>query len=206
MYRATNACHARVFSHVDRSCHLPIGFYLVGTEGLSFHSFVPVVTGEFCFNSMNSTPAYLSVIPHLYSPPKSLCSSADSRLIIDVSPEERKLHSQTYSPTELEVVLMCLEDLPDDISEYIYYFSLFNPSVTAVAHKISWSFCQKCRRQVTAQHTCTLGIWLYMKWCDMVHGCMAYTEQHQFHKAPCSHVTTKQHCKSTISVNIQNVL
>ena len=94
MYRAAKACHARVFSHVDRSCHLPIGFYLVGTKGLSFHRFAPVVTGEFCFN-LNSTPASLSIIPHLYSPPKSLYSSADTRLVIDVSPEERNLHPQT---------------------------------------------------------------------------------------------------------------
>ena len=95
MYSATKACHARVFSHVDRNCHLPIGFYLVGTKGLSFHHFAPVVSGEFCFNSMNSTPAYFSIIPHLYSPPKFLYSSADTRLVINVSPEERKLHPQT---------------------------------------------------------------------------------------------------------------
>ena len=31
----------------------------------------------------------------------------------------------------------------------------FHPCVTAVAHKISQSFCQKCRRQVTDKHTCT---------------------------------------------------
>ena len=95
VYRAAKVCHARVFSQADRSCHLPIDFYLVGTKGLSFHHFVPVVTGEFCFNSMNSSAAYLSIIPHLYSPPKSLYSSADTHLVIDVSPEERKLHPQT---------------------------------------------------------------------------------------------------------------
>ena len=38
-----------------------------------------------------------------------------------------------------------------------------SPHVTAVACKRSESFCQKCRRQVTAKHTCTLHMWLYMK-------------------------------------------
>ena len=35
---------------------------------------------------------------------------------------------------------------------------------------------QKRRWQVTAKHTCTLPMWLCMKWCDTVHGCMVYTE------------------------------
>ena len=37
------------------------------------------------------------------------------------------------------------------------------PSVTAVARKRSWSFCQKSRWQVTAKHTYTLRMWLCMK-------------------------------------------
>ena len=32
----------------------------------------------------------------------------------------------------------------------------FHPCVTAVAHKRPWSFCQKCRWQVTPKHTYTL--------------------------------------------------
>ena len=32
---------------------------------------------------------------------------------------------------------------------------LFHPCVTEVAHRRSHSFCQKCRWQVTAKHTCT---------------------------------------------------
>ena len=40
----------------------------------------------------------------------------------------------------------------------------FHPRVTAVACKISWSFCQKCRWQVTAKHAYTLRMWLCMKW------------------------------------------
>ena len=47
---------------------------------------------------------------------------------------------------------------------------LFHPCVTAVAHKRSWSFCQKCRWQVTAKHTYTLRMWLCMKW----HGAWLY--------------------------------
>ena len=33
---------------------------------------------------------------------------------------------------------------------------LFHPHVTPVARKRPWSFCQKCRWQVTPKHTCTL--------------------------------------------------
>ena len=43
-------------------------------------------------------------------------------------------------------------------------------TVTAVAHQISWSFCQKCRWQVTAKHASTLCMWLCMKW----HGAWLY--------------------------------
>ena len=54
---------------------------------------------------------------------------------------------------------------------------LFHPRVTAVACKRSRSFCQKCRWQVTAKHTCTLHMWLWMKWrSELVHGCMLCTE------------------------------
>ena len=41
---------------------------------------------------------------------------------------------------------------------------LFHLHVTAVAHKRSWSFCQKCRWQVTATYSYTLRMWLCMKW------------------------------------------
>ena len=46
----------------------------------------------------------------------------------------------------------------------------FHPRVTAVAHKRSRSFCQKCRWQVTAKHAYTLHMWLCMKW----HGAWLY--------------------------------
>ena len=46
----------------------------------------------------------------------------------------------------------------------------FHPRVTAVAHKRSQSFCQKCRWQVTAKHINTLHMWLCMKW----HGAWLY--------------------------------
>ena len=44
------------------------------------------------------------------------------------------------------------------------------PCVTAVAHKRSQSFCQKCRWQVTPKHAYTLRMWLCMKW----HGAWLY--------------------------------
>ena len=68
----------------------------------------------------------------------------------------------------------------------------FHPCVTAVARKRSRSFCQKCRWQVTAKHTYTLPVWLWMKWhCNLVHGWMVYTElapkrQHFTWHQPCN--------------------
>ena len=46
---------------------------------------------------------------------------------------------------------------------YVFRY-LFHPPVTAVVCKRSWSFCQKCRWQVTAKHTYTLPVWFCMKW------------------------------------------
>ena len=46
----------------------------------------------------------------------------------------------------------------------------FHPRVTAVARKRSWSFCQKCRWQVTAKPAYNLRMWLCMKW----HGAWLY--------------------------------
>ena len=72
---------------------------------------------------------------------------------------------------------------------WLIFRYLFHPRVTAVARKISQSFCQKCRWQVTAKHTYTLPTWLWMKWhCKLVYGWMVYTEHaprwQQFHMAP----------------------
>ena len=49
------------------------------------------------------------------------------------------------------------------------YFDFHSTPVTALACKRPRSFCQKCRWQVTAKHTCTLQMWLRMKWhCKLV--------------------------------------
>ena len=76
------------------------------------------------------------------------------------------------------------------------------PCVTAVAHKRSWSFCRKCRWQVTAKHAYTLRMWLCtlcMWWC-MVIWCTQNLRQDgssfMWHQ-PC------QHCKYTTLVDIQ---
>ena len=53
---------------------------------------------------------------------------------------------------------------------WLLFRYLFHPCVTAVAHKRSWSFCQKCRWQVTAKHAYTLHMWLCMMW----HGAWLY--------------------------------
>ena len=46
---------------------------------------------------------------------------------------------------------------------WLLFWYPFHPHV-AVACKRSWSFCQKCRWQVTAEHAYTLCMWLCMKW------------------------------------------
>ena len=48
-------------------------------------------------------------------------------------------------------------------------------------------------------------MWLCMKWRDMVHGCMAYTERTEMAAVSrgTSYVTTKRCCKYTTSVYIQ---
>ena len=68
----------------------------------------------------------------------------------------------------------------------LFWYPL-HPYITAVAHKRSWSFCQKCRKwQVTAKHTCTPHMWLWIKTVNWY--CMAYTESvlrwQQFHMVP----------------------
>ena len=57
-----------------------------------------------------------------------------------------------------------------DFLGWLLFRYLFHPCVTSVARKRSWSFCQKCRWQVTAKHAYTLCMWLCMKW----HGAWFY--------------------------------
>ena len=85
----------------------------------------------------------------------------------------------------------------------------FHLPVTAVVHQKKWikkqkkqkqlpvTFWQTCRWLVTAKHACTLRMWICMKWRDMVHGCMVYTERAEMAavSSGTSHVTTKQRCK-----------
>ena len=91
---------------------------------------------------------------------------------------------------------------------WFLFWCPFHPCVAAVAHKRSRSFCQKCRWQVTAKHACTLHMWLCMKWCDVVHGCMVCTERTEtaaVSRGACR-VTTRQRCLYTTSVDTQNAL
>ena len=53
---------------------------------------------------------------------------------------------------------------------WLLFWYPFHPRVTTVAGKWPQSFCQKCRWQVTAKHTCTLQLWFCMKW----HGVWLY--------------------------------
>ena len=86
---------------------------------------------------------------------------------------------------------------------WLLFWYPFQPRVTAVACQRSWSFCEKCRWQVTAKHTYTLRMWLHIKWhCKLVHVCIVYTEPvlrwWQFHMAP-----AKQLPNSTVSTPLQ---
>ena len=76
---------------------------------------------------------------------------------------------------------------------YIYDTDIKKPKI----------FCQKCRFQVTAKHTCTLPTWLWMKWhCKLVHGWMVYTEfsprRQQFHVAPAMQQLPKSAVKTPL--------
>ena len=66
----------------------------------------------------------------------------------------------------------------------------------------SWSFCQKCRWQVTAKYACTL---CGFAWSDMVHGCMVYTEHVEMAAVLCgiSHASAVTQCKYTALADIQ---
>ena len=69
---------------------------------------------------------------------------------------------------------------------WLLFRYLFHSHITAVAHKRCWSFCQKCRWQVTDKHACGFA------WNDIVHGCMVYTECAQTAAVSCgiTHAST----------------
>ena len=76
----------------------------------------------------------------------------------------------------------------------------FHSRVTAVAHKRSWSLCQKCRWQVTAKYAYPYIMWLCMKW----HGAWLYGV-HRTRRDGSSFMwhQPRQCCKYTTSVDIQ---
>ena len=85
----------------------------------------------------------------------------------------------------------------------VSFWSPFHPNVTAAACKKSWSFCQKCRWQVTTEHACTLCMWLCMKGHDMVHSCMVSTEHTEM--AAVSHGTSHVAIKSAVSTPLWRI-
>ena len=88
---------------------------------------------------------------------------------------------------------------------WLLFWYPFHPCVTAVACKRSQSFCQKCRWQVTAKHTYTLPIWLWMKWHrNLVEWCTQNLRQNGSIARGTSHATTTEHYQYTTSVNINN--
>ena len=82
---------------------------------------------------------------------------------------------------------------------WLLFWYLFHPHVTAVAYKRPWSFCQKCRWQVTAKYACTLRMQLCVKWYG---ACMVYTECTEMAAVSCG--TSRASAVSTPhSVDIQ---
>ena len=82
--------------------------------------------------------------------------------------------------------------------EFTSLWLTFYADSSAVAHKRALSYCQKCRWQITAKHTCILRIWLRIKWhSTLVHGWhgvhIMCTEMPGVLSGTC-HVATKQHC------------
>jgi len=79
--------------------------------------------------------------------------------------------------------------LQGQISALTLIFSIcFTSPVTAVAHKRFWSFCPKCRWQVTAEHASTLHTQLCMKRHDMVVWCTQNAPRRQQFQ-PCNNQT-----------------
>ena len=88
---------------------------------------------------------------------------------------------------------------------WLLFWYLFHPCVTVVAHKKPLSFSQKRRWQVTAMQTCNLHMRLGIKWhSKLVHGYLVTCAKMAAVLCCISHVTTKQCCRSTTSVDIQN--
>ena len=104
------------------------------------------------------------------------------------------------TPTKWQNVsqqLLLLFSSPDQLSVLTLFRYPFHLHVAAVARKRSQSFCQKCRWQVTAKHAYTVRMWLCMKWLDMLHGSMVYTECAETAAVSrgTSQVAPKQGCK-----------
>ena len=83
----------------------------------------------------------------------------------------------------------------------------FHPRVTAVAHKRSRPFCQKCRWQVTAKHTYTL---CGFEWCNTVTWCMVEWCPQNLHRNGSisdgtSHAAPKERYQYTTSMDINNM-
>ena len=75
---------------------------------------------------------------------------------------------------------------------YIYNLHI----ITNSQSKWSRSFCQKCRWQVAAKHTCILCMWFWIKWHRwLMRGCMVWTNlaprRQHFHVARTIHQTAR---------------
>ena len=111
-------------------------------------------------------------------------------------------HSNTHSSFRCTALASTAGITPWWIRCNIYVYFLFLPSLFyhSSIYKRSRSFCQKCRWQVTAKHTCTLCMWLCMKW----HGAWLYGV-HNMHQDGSSFMWHQpcQRCKYPTSVDTE---
>ena len=92
---------------------------------------------------------------------------------------------------------------------YDSYFGIHSTPVLPQWHveKISYHSAKNAGGWLQLNmHAPYVYMWLCMKWCDMVYGCMVYTEHAKMATVSggTSHITTKQCCNYTTWVDISN--
>ena len=80
--------------------------------------------------------------------------------LVAPSVDQFQTHSGLTTAQQAARVFAALLSQPEQHHRWVP----LHPHGTTAACERSWSFCKKCRWQVTAKHACTLCMWLCMKW------------------------------------------
>ena len=86
--------------------------------------------------------------------------SWDNSAVIKRRTHDRKVADLSPTGAAVELLFFLLQGHLSVLTLIRYPFHL---RAIAVALKGSWSFCPKCRWQVTNKRTCTVRMWLEMK-------------------------------------------